>query len=86
MSIEEDELSVDGVFDNDADDEFNEPDELDFEMSDLVLADDDELNDVLFELGYITSTFSNKFGMHLRAFELDLPGHMIACVCSIHRN
>lgn len=47
---DDDELSVDEDFDSDVDEEFSEPDELDFEMRDLELAEDDELNVVLFEL------------------------------------
>lgn len=41
---------ADEVFDSDAVDEFSEPEELDFDISDFVLEDDDELNGVLFEL------------------------------------
>lgn len=46
----DDEFTIDEFFDTDADEEFNEPDELDFEMNDFELVDDDELNVVLFEL------------------------------------
>lgn len=41
---------MDEVFDNDANDEFSEVDELDFEMSDFAFVDVDELNGMLFEL------------------------------------
>ena len=41
------ELNADDDFD--IDDEFNEPDELDFEISDLLPADDDDEYDVLIE-------------------------------------
>lgn len=48
-------MSVDEFFESDVD-ELNEPDELDFEMSDFVVPadeEDDEPNDVLFALNWI---------------------------------
>lgn len=69
-----DELNADDVFDCDVDVEFNEPDELDFEMRDFVLAD----NDVLFALRADSINLSwNYFGILLRALRFKLPGYLI---------
>lgn len=58
--MDDDELSdEDEVFDSDADVEFSEPDELDFEMSDFVLVDDEELNRLLFELENVEQKLSH---------------------------
>lgn len=77
--MDDDELSdADEVFDNDVDDEFSEPDELDLEIRVLVLVDDEVLNGVLFELKskeiMVLMTLHKPERMILICRQIDLPG------------